>query len=128
MDERTRPRLVPYEMVEPGTEAIYTGETLPTPDDSTDGQGNVISKAPTWTWVGKNQERMWGDEVGFVRDGMRYLNQMQAELGPLSDDTRQIRYHIGTLFPCDSGIPVTVDELLSDAVPSPRPGTPRLRL
>jgi hypothetical protein len=38
---------------------------------------------------------------------------MQAKLGPLDDDTRQIRAHIGSLVPCDSGLPVAVDELLS---------------
>ena len=38
---------------------------------------------------------------------------MQARLGPLDDDARQIRAHIGSLVPCDSGMPVTVDELLN---------------
>jgi hypothetical protein len=66
---------------------------------------------------------MWGDQVDFVREGMRHLDRMQAGLGPLSDETRQIRYHIGTLLPCDSGIPPAIDELLfaigTGALPEP---------
>jgi len=38
---------------------------------------------------------------------------MQADLGPLDDETRAIRAHIGSLVGCDSGIPVTIDELLN---------------
>ena len=36
-------RLVPYELTEPGWEASYSGETRDTPDETTDGQGNVLS-------------------------------------------------------------------------------------
>ena len=38
---------------------------------------------------------------------------MQSKLGELDDSTRQIRSHIASLVPCDSGFPVTVDELLN---------------
>jgi hypothetical protein len=38
---------------------------------------------------------------------------MQSKLGDLDDSTRRIRAHIASLVPCDSGFPVTVDELLN---------------
>ena len=105
-------RLVPSDLVSPGVAAIYTGQTRPEPDDSTDADGHVIAKRTTWPWTRPGQERMWGDEVSFVRDAIERLNEMQTQLGPLDDDTRKIRYHIGSLFICDSGVPVTIDELL----------------
>jgi hypothetical protein len=37
---------------------------------------------------------------------------MQSKLGPLTDGIRRVRAHITSLIPCDSGLPVTVDEIL----------------
>jgi len=51
-------------------------------------------------------EEKWSAEI-------RAINQMQVALGPLDDETRRIRAHIGSLVLCEPGIPVTVDELLS---------------
>lgn len=38
---------------------------------------------------------------------------MQRKLGPLHNNIRQIRAHIGSLVPYDSGFPITIDELLN---------------
>ena len=75
------------------------------PSDShyLDPQGNVVRKWSVWTWT--DEPGQWDEEI-------RHLNRMQEQLGPLEDDTRQIRAHIGSLVTCDSGIPVTIDEIL----------------
>ena len=109
-------RLVPYEMVEPGWEAVYTGEKSDKPIDKieiifkvfTDEEGNVIKKWPTWTWTFPGQEADWDEEI-------KQINKMQEKLGPLSDEVRRIRAHITSLVPCEAGFPVTVDEIL-DAI------------
>ena len=116
MVETTRQRLVPYGLVSPGFESVYTGEKSASPIDetelitarTTDDAGNVIVRWPVFSWTFPGQEKDWDDEI-------RNINEMQARLGPLDDDTRQIRAHIASLVPCDSGLPVTVDELL-DAI------------
>lgn len=112
-DYKTKP-FVPYEMVEPGWEAVYTGEKSETPIDKTeviwkvftDEKGNVIKKWSTWTWTFPGQEADWDDEI-------KYINKMQEKLGSLSDEVRRIRAHITSLIPCEAGFPVTVDEILS---------------
>lgn len=110
-------RIVPYDRVSPGFEAVYTGQKSTAEEGEegagpatliTDDEGNVIQKWSTWTWTWPGQEVGWGDEI-------KVINDMQAKLGPLDDGARQIRAHIGSLVPCDSGFPVTVDELL-DAI------------
>jgi len=114
MAENKQHKPVPYEFVSPGFEGVYTGETSSSPIDetviiterTTDDDGNVIVRWPVFTWTFPGQEKDWDGEI-------RHLNDMQAKLGPLDDDTRQIRAHIGSLVPCDSGLPVAVDELLS---------------
>ena len=114
MAETKRQKLVPYEFVAPGFEGVYTGERSSSPAEeteiitvrATDDAGNVIVRWPVFTWTLPGQEKDWDDEI-------RSINEMQARLGPLDDDTRQIRAHIGSLVPCDSGLPVTVDELLN---------------
>ena len=114
MSDTKQQRLVPYEFVSPGFEGVYTGEKSSAPIDeteiitsrATDEDGNVICRWPVFTWTFPGKEKDWDDEI-------QYLNEMQVSLGPLDDDTRQIRAHIGSLVPCDSGLPVTVDELLS---------------
>jgi len=100
-------RLVPYELTEPGWEALYTGEKRETPDDTTDAQGNVLEKWSTWAFVDGGKD--WNDSD----DEIVYINTMQEKLGELNDNTRQIRAHIGSFVPCDNGVPVTVDELLT---------------
>jgi len=105
---------VPYSMLSPGFEAAYTGEKREPGSEqvetittlSADEWGNEIRRWPVipWTWPGGEGD--WDQEI------LR-LNRMQAGLGPLDGDTRRIRAHIASLVPCDSGFPVTVDELLN---------------
>jgi hypothetical protein len=101
-------------LVSPGFEAVYTGEKSSSAIEeaelitvrATDDAGNVMVRWPVFSWTFPGQEKDWDNEI-------RHINEMQASLGPLDDDTRQIRAHIGSLVPCDSGLPVTVDELLN---------------
>jgi hypothetical protein len=97
--------LVPYELVSPGFEAIYTGKKASSEGES-DNAGNEISRWPVFTWTFPGQEKDWDEEI-------KHINSIQSKLGDLDDSTRQIRAHIGSLVPCDSGFPVTVDELLN---------------
>lgn len=100
-------QLAPYNLLKSGWEGVYTGEKSDTPDDSTDDEGKVINRWSTWPWVGIDAEwAQWGDEA-------QHINRMQEALGPLSDELRRIRIHIGGLVLCDSGVPVSIDELLS---------------
>lgn len=114
----TRPKagvFAPYEQVPIGFEAIYTGQTdVDAVDTSgadvayrTDAGGNVIVQYSLWGFA-HTKEEDWNDEI-------RAINRMQAQLGPLDDETRAIRAHIASLVPCDNGFPVTVDEIL-DAI------------
>lgn len=105
---------VPYASLSPGFEAIYTGKKSSSDSKkveiittvTSDNAGHEIRKwsVVSWTWPG--QEKEWDEEI-------KYLNNMQRKLGNLDDATRQIRAHIASLVPCDSGFPVTVDELLN---------------
>ncbi len=105
---------VPYHLVSPGFEAIYTGEKASSDTGkaelittiTADSELNEIRRWPvvSWTWPG--QEEDWDEDV-------RYINAMQGKLGDLDNSIRQIRAHIASLVPCDSGFPVTVDELLN---------------
>lgn len=97
--------LVPYEQVSPGFEAIYTGKKSSSEGES-DNAGNEISRWPVFTWTFPGQEKDWDEEI-------KHINSIQSKLGNLDDSTRQIRAHIGSFVPCDSGLPVTVDELLN---------------
>lgn len=115
MSETKKARLVPYDMVSPGFEAVYVDDVEPWPSDPgedsptaivADEAGNVIKQWSVWTWTWPGQSDKWNDEI-------RHINEMQACLEPLDDDTRQIRAHIGSLALCDSGVPVTIDELLN---------------
>jgi len=106
--------LVPYELVSPGFEAIYTGKKSSSEGEkvdmittiSSDNAGNEISRWPVFTWTFPGQEKDWDVEI-------KHINNIQSKLGDLDDSTRQIRAHIASLVPCDSGFPVTVDELLN---------------
>ena len=100
-------QLAPYDLVKPGWEGVYTGEKSDTPDDSTDDKGNVIRRWSIWPFAGFGADwAQWGYEI-------KHINHMQKALGPLSDEVRRIRIHIGGLVLCDSGVPVSIDELLA---------------
>jgi hypothetical protein len=110
--------LVPYDQVSPGFEAAYTGETSSTPVQEnqmvstlySDEDGNLISQWCTIPWTFPDKEAGW-KEVEWD-DTVKRLCNMQDKLGPLTDDIRRLRAHITSLIPCDSGLPVTADELL----------------
>ncbi len=110
--------LVPYDQVSPGFEAAYTGETSSSPAGEnemtatlrSDEDGNLISQWSTIPWTFPDKEDGW--EENQWDDTVKCLHKMQSKLGSLTDDTRLLRSHITGLIPCDSGLPVTVDELL----------------
>ena len=112
--KKKKERLVPYNMVSPGFEAIYTGRKASSEGEKVemitniiaDETGNEIRKWPVVSWTFPGEEKDWDEEI-------KYINNMQSKLGELDDSTRQIRSHIASLVPCDSGFPVTVDELLN---------------
>jgi len=110
--------LVPYDQVSPGFEAVYTGETSSTPVQEnqmvstlySDEDGNLISQWCTIPWFFPNEEGQWKEDEW--DDTVKHLRDMQSKLGPLTDSIRRLRAHITGLIPCDSGLPVTVDEAL----------------
>jgi len=112
--KKRKERLVPYNMVSPGFEAIYTGKKPSSGGErveiittvTTDQAGNEIRKWSVVSWTFPGQEKDWDEEI-------KHINNMQSKLGELDDGTRRIRSHIASLVPCDSGFPVTVDELLN---------------
>ncbi|MBN1102083.1 MAG: hypothetical protein JXL84_01575 [Deltaproteobacteria bacterium] len=75
-----------------------------------DEEGNLIRRWSTIPWVFPDKEDGWKEDTW--DDAVKHLHRMQAKLGPLTDAIRLIRAHITSLIPCDSGLPVTVDELL----------------
>jgi len=106
--------LVPYDQVSPGFEAVFTGEKSSSEGEkadiittiTSDNAGNEIIRWPVFSWTFPGQEKDWDEEI-------KHINNIQSKLGDLDDSTRQIRGHIASLVPCDSGFPVTVDELLN---------------
>jgi len=116
MHDQPAPRPFPYHLLSPGYEAIYTGRKAGTSAEDTlgpcvfeaDEDGSEIMRWSLWSWTGVLEENDWDDDVKFI-------NRMQKELGPLSDEARKIRAHISSLAVCDNGFPVTVDEIL-DAI------------
>ena len=111
MEASSKRVLIPYEQLSPGFEAVYTGGKT---DEAiqpngwpisrcTDDSGNIIEKWSVWTW--QSNPSKWDEEIN-------HINAMQKSLGPIDDDTRQIRAHIGSLVLCEAGIPVTIDNLL----------------
>ena len=118
MMAKEKDELVPYDQIPPGYEAVYTGETSSTSVQKnemvstlySDEDGNLISQWCTIPWIFPDKESGWKEDAW--DDAAQHLHEMQARLGPLTDSIRQIRAHITGLIPCDSGLPVTVDELL----------------
>ncbi len=110
--------LVPYDQVSAGFEAVYTGETTSTPVQKnemistlySDEDGNLIRQWCTIPWIFPDKETGWKEDEW--DDTIKHLCNMQSKLGPLNDDIRLLRAHISSLIPCDSGLPVTIDELL----------------
>jgi len=104
---------VPYELVPIGFEATYTGDANLSAVDASDGHlvyfadddGNVAMRYSLWGFAHTTEDK-WDEEI-------RAMNRMQADLGPLDDETRAVRAHIGSLVGCDNGVPVTIDELLT---------------
>ena len=104
---------VPQEWTTIGFEATYTGQTgleaIDRSDDmlayGADADGNVYIRYSLWGFC-YTKEEDWTDEI-------RLINRMQAQIGPLDVETRAIRAQIASLVPCDSGFPVTVDEILN---------------
>ena len=115
---KKKDELVPYDQVSPGFEAAYTGETSVTPVQEnemtstlqSDEDGNLIRQWCTIPWIFPDQEDGWKEDEW--DDTVKHLFAMQSKLGPLTDDIRCLRAHITSLIPCDSGLPVTVDEAL----------------
>jgi hypothetical protein len=105
-------QLVPYDIVPLGFEAVYTGDdgrSSKLPDEfmkyGTDAEGNVFMQYSLWGFA-HTKEEDWNDEI-------RYINSLQKKFGLLDDNTRRIRQHIASLVCCDSGVPVTIDEILN---------------
>ncbi len=115
---KKKDELVPYDQVSPGFEAVYTGETSATPVQETelitrlhsDENGNLIRQWSTIPWTFPDKETGWKE--GEWDDTVKHLHEMQVKLGPLTDSIRLLRCHSTGRIPCDSGLPVTVDELL----------------
>jgi len=112
MGKKKNGQIVPYDLVSPGWEAEYTGESdlskvEPSPlyKFSADGEGNVMASYSMWGFTNLHEEK-WSSEI-------KHINSMQLKLGTLDENTRGIRQAIGGLICCDSGVPVTIDEILN---------------
>ena len=76
--------LVPYNMVELGFEAVYTGEKSSFSTERAEGNatlitdeaGNVVEKWSTWTWTWPGQEKDWDDEVEIKKHAVEILNRI----------------------------------------------------
>jgi hypothetical protein len=114
MANEKKNKLVPYDALSPGFEAIYKDKKSSSEGEeidiittiTSDNAGNEIRRWPVFSWTFPGQEKDWDEEI-------KHINNIQSKLGDLDDSTRQIRAHIASLVPCDSGFPVTVDELLN---------------
>jgi hypothetical protein len=74
-------RLVPYEMVAPGLEAVYSDERSAVSDGTGAEEGDVVERWSLWPHWGDNRLR---DSAVVV------LNRMQAESGRLDESARRI--------------------------------------
>ena len=104
-------RLVPYETVKPGREAVYSGKPFTEESEDWplnirgDSEGNEILEWSLHPWL-------WPELEEQLKPDISALDAMQSALGPLDDEVRKIRAQTASLVPCDNGLPVTVDELL----------------
>jgi hypothetical protein len=113
MGTRKKDELAAYACTRLGFETVYTGETaLPDGAQSDthltygqDEEGNVHITYSCWGFSHLTEED-WNDEI-------RHINALQEQLGDLDDGTRRIRAQIASLQGCDSGVPVTIDEILN---------------
>ena len=113
MSIRKRNEFAPYECTRLGFESVYTGEkvlpktaqTDPHLAYSQDEEGNVCITYSCWGFS-HPREQDWNEEI-------RYINALQERLGDLHEPSRRIRAHIASLQCCDSGVPVTIDEILN---------------
>lgn len=106
---------VQYEKLSPGYEAVEVSDPEEYAPDS-EGVGPfdidraVLGRSTirwtTWPMTLDHGRVPWSDEI-------RVLNEMQSKLQTLGLETRRLRAHIGSFVACDSGFPVTVDELLN---------------
>ncbi len=80
-------QLVPWDTVAPMAEAV-----------------SVASTGQIETW----QLPTWGPD-----EETAMLTRRLSSLGPLDDDARKLRAHVGSFAGCDSGVPATIDELLN---------------
>ena len=115
MSNEKKEQLVRYERVTPGYEAIYATDKdlvrLETTEGAkggylqiiTDDSGGKIKQWSTWPMTKGSDD--WDERI-------KHINKMQSKLAVLDEEIRQLRIHIGSFVACDSGFPVTVDELL----------------
>ena len=114
--------LLPHGIAPVGFEAMYTGQTAPSSESDeyrdcrVDAEGTPYVLYSLWGFAHIKEEN-WNDEI-------RLLNSMQQELPQLSDDVRRIRQQIASLVCCDSGVPVTIDEILNAMGTGRLPGHP----
>jgi len=89
---------LPYHLLAPGYEAIYTGRKVRESAEKTQGpcvieadeDGAEIMRWSLRSWTGVLEEKNWDDDI-------KRINRMQEALGPLSDEARKIRAHIASL-------------------------------
>lgn len=112
MGNKKQGQLAPYDIISPGFEAEYTGGNDLSSFNSdqyftysTDDERFVIVKYSMWGFAYAAKDN-WNDEI-------KYINSMQSKLGFLDENIRRIRQHISGLVCCDSGLPVTIDEILN---------------
>ena len=110
--DKKQGRLALYDIMSPGLETEYTGGTdLSSVNSdqyftySADDEGFVVVKYSMWGFAYAG-EKNWTNEI-------KHINLMQSKLGFLDENIRRIRQHMSGLVCCDSGFPVTVDEILN---------------
>jgi len=113
--------LAPYDKVPPGCEMIHTADDPSIRLESIDktilpGYAQVIQfldddchVCEMWSNWNINIEQKLGE---WDDSDIHFINKIQTGLGPLNDDVRQVRAHIGNFVPCDNGVPVSIDDLL----------------
>lgn len=112
MKDKKNSQMIPYNQLSPGWEGHYINNNDESEFNSTpyfkydvDADGNPFMKYSLWGFEYLTEES-WTKDI-------LYINSMQSKLGELDKSTRRIRQHISSLLCCDSGIPVTIDEILN---------------